>query len=275
MISRDTTDGLFVVAWAFNPKAEHRRDFERAYGQNGDWVRLFRTGDGYLKTELHRDPEEPGRYITLDFWHSRQQYEVFREQARSAYQEIDARCERFTEDEQLLGDFSDVASLHEALPKLGTATLVAPNFTIRPAKKEDIATLVCLEQSAPSAAHWTTEAYEAIGRDDAPPRIVLIAENADCKLCGFVAARIVADECEIENIAVKTSELRQGIGSALLEELARIARSRGILRLILEVRESNSGARGLYETVGFQPDGERAAYYSDPVENAILYSLTL
>jgi ribosomal-protein-alanine N-acetyltransferase len=275
MTPQSTPDPLFIVAWAFVVKPEQRRDFERAYGPNGDWVHLFRTGEGYIKTELHRDPQMPGRYITLDFWRTRQQYEAFREQSKLSYQEIDARFERLTDSEQLLGDFSDLESLHKALPKLGAATQVAPRFTIRPVNKEDIAEIIRLEQAAPTAAHWTQEAYDAIGRDDAPARIALIAESAARKLCGFIVARIIADECEIENIAVRTSELRRGIGSALLHELARIARTRGIRRLILEVRESNSPAHGLYEKLGFQCDGERSSYYSDPAERAILYSRTL
>jgi hypothetical protein len=30
-------------------------EFEKAYGPDGDWARLFRRGDGYLGTELLRD----------------------------------------------------------------------------------------------------------------------------------------------------------------------------------------------------------------------------
>lgn len=275
MIGRGTVEGLFIAAWAFVVKPELQRDFERAYGQNGDWVRLFLKGEGYIKTELHRDPENPTRYLTLDFWRSRAQYEAFREQAKSVYQEIDARCERFTAEEQLLGDFADLASLQAAFPQFGAETEVGPMHTIRAVQTEDILEVIRLEQSAASAAHWTRAAYEAIGLDDAPARIAFLAENAERKLCGFAVARIVADECELENIVVSASASRQGIGSALLRELSRAARVRGVKRISLEVRESNSPARGLYEKAGFHCDGERSGYYSDPIEPAVLYSLTL
>lgn len=270
-----TPQQVFIVAWAFQVKPEHQRDFEWAYGSQGDWVRLFRTGDGYLKTELHREPENRGRYITLDFWRSQEQYEAFREQAHSAYREIDARCERLTENEELVGNFRDLTSLHKALPDLGPATQVAPLFTIRPAQRGDMAEVQGLEQAAASAAHWTQETYEGIARNDAPTRIALVAENLESRLCGFVVARIIADECELENIVVESGAVRQGIGSALLDELAQTARTRGAKRIFLEVRESNLPARGLYQKFGFQCDGERDAYYSDPIERAILYSLTL
>ena len=275
MTPHNTPDALFVVAWAFVVKPEHQRDFERTYGPSGDWVRLFRSGAGYIKTELHSDPEKRGRYITLDFWRAPEQYEAFREQSKSAYQEIDARCERLTTEEQLLGDFSDLAALHAAFPQLGSETEVGPTYMLRAATPDDIPEIMRLEQAAPSAAHWTREAYEAIARGDAPPRIALVAEGFEGTLCGFVVARIIAEECELENIVVGADELRRGIGAGLLEELARIARNRGAHRVILEVRESNLPARAFYEKFGFQRDGERDAYYSDPVERAILYSLML
>lgn len=275
MTPQNTPDAVFIVAWAFHVNPEHRRDFERAYGPDGDWGRLFGSGAGYLKTELHRDPENRGRYITLDFWRTREQYEAFREQSRSAYLEIDATCERFTKEEQLLGDFADLTSLRAAFPQLGSQTEVGSTSRVRAATPEDIPEIMRLEQAAPSTAHWSQEAYNAIRRGDAPRRIALVAENVDRKICGFVVARIVSDECELENIVVTASKSRQGIGSALLEELSQAARGKSVKRIFLEVRESNLPARHLYEKRGFSRDGERSSYYSDPTENAILYSLTL
>jgi [ribosomal protein S18]-alanine N-acetyltransferase len=266
---------LFIVAWRFAVRPEHGRDFERAYGPYGDWVRLFHSGDGYLKTELHRDRENPSLYFTLDFWRSREQYEAFRERESAAYHSIDARCEHLTESEELLGDFADLGSLHMALPALGLTTQVASVLTICPAKADDVPQILRLEQSASRAAHWTETAYEAIFQSKAPPRIALVATSLERALCGFIIARIVADECELENIVVDPGTIRQGIGSLLLQELSGIARTRGIHRIFLEVRESNSPARRLYEKWGFARDGERMAYYSDPVEKAILYALRL
>ena len=275
MIPLNTSDTLFIVAWAFEVTPDRRRDFEQAYGPTGEWVRLFRSGDGYIKTELHHDPDNSGRYITLDFWHTRDQYEAFREQSKSAYQEIDAKCERLTTDEQLLGDFADLTSLQAAFPRLGPETEVVPTCRVRAATPHDIPEIMRLEQAAPSAAHWTKESYEAIGRENAPPRIALVSEGLEGKICGFVVARTVFEECELENIVVDSAESKQGIGSALLQGLSQALRSQGVKRIFLEVRESNLPARGLYEKLGFQRDSERAAYYRNPLENAILYSLTL
>lgn len=266
---------LYILAWSFAVRPEHGCDFERAYGQHGDWVRLFRASASYIKTELHRDPENADRYITLDFWRSRKEYEAFREREKAAYQAIDAKCERLTERETVVGDFADLASLHAALPQLGPTTQVGSPLTIRAATVDDIPKIVHLEQAATSAAHWTAMAYGAIFQANALPRVALVAEAFEQGLCGFVIARLVADECELENIVVHPDHVREGIGSVLLQELLEIARCHGTRRIFLEVRESNAAARHFYEKRGFGCDGERRTYYSDPVEKAILYSLSL
>jgi len=266
---------IFIVAWSFTVRPPHRRDFEYACGQHGEWVRLFRSNDGYIKTELHRDPENAAHYVTLDFWRSREQYEAFRKRAKSAYQTIDASCERLTENEQLLGEFTDLLTLQATLPRLRSNTQVASPLTVRAAKPDDISNILLVERSASSAAHWTETAYEAIFGPTAPPRIALVAETLEGRLRGFVIARIAGGECELENIVVNPGEVRQGIGSTLLQEFFEAVRAQGIHRILLEVRESNLAARRLYEKWGFTCDGERSAYYRSPVEKAILYSLRL
>jgi ribosomal-protein-alanine N-acetyltransferase len=266
---------VFITAWRFTVNPEHRGRFEHAYGQHGEWVRLFRAAEGYIKTELHRDPENAALYVTLDFWSSRDQYEAFQKRTKSAYQTIDARCERLTENEEFLGEFATLSALAAALPRLGPATQVGSRLTVRAAHPDDIPKILLVERSASSAAHWTLSAYEAIFRPNAPPRIALVAETVNRQLCGFVIARIVAEECELENIVVDAGGLRQGIGSTLLQEFLNTASGRGIHRILLEVRESNLGARRLYEKWGFTCDGERSAYYRNPAEKAILYSVRL
>jgi heme-degrading monooxygenase HmoA len=42
--------------------------FEEVYGPDGQWARFFRSGAGYLGTELFRDSAELGRYLVIDRW---------------------------------------------------------------------------------------------------------------------------------------------------------------------------------------------------------------
>jgi ribosomal-protein-alanine N-acetyltransferase len=92
-------------------------------------------------------------------------------------------------------------------------------------------------------------------------------------LHGFVVARIVGAEWEIENIAIAGSARRRGLGTRLLGELLDLARAQGAEAVFLEVRESNRAARSLYEKWAFLESGRRRNYYNDPEEDAILYRL--
>lgn len=56
---------------------EMQCEFEAAYGPEGEWGRLFQKDAAFVRTALVRDPNKPGRYLTLDFWTSREAYENF------------------------------------------------------------------------------------------------------------------------------------------------------------------------------------------------------
>jgi heme-degrading monooxygenase HmoA len=95
----------YVLIWEFQVRAGKEREFERVYGSQGDWARFFAQSSGYLGTELHRDATTRGRYVTVDRWNSREEYETFRSQHGAEYQELDAHCEKLTERETPLGAF--------------------------------------------------------------------------------------------------------------------------------------------------------------------------
>lgn len=94
---------------------------------------------------------------------------------------------------------------------------------------------------------------------------------------GFVRYASVLDEASIYNIAVSPSCQGRGLGRLLLGALLEKLRLEGIRICLLEVRESNRVARGLYESLGFGLDGRRKDYYSAPPgrEDALLMSLKL
>ncbi len=95
----------FVIVWEFRVRSGKRREFERVYGPDGAWAELFRGGKGYIRTELLHDLETPRRYLTIDFWTSRQAYLRFKKNNRAEYQTIDAKCLSLTEDEVKIGEF--------------------------------------------------------------------------------------------------------------------------------------------------------------------------
>lgn len=97
---------MHVIVWEFRPKPGKEREFETAYGPAGDWVRLFRSGPGYLGTELLRALRDPRRYLTVDRWESREVYDSFRATRAADYDALDRRFEGLTESETELGSFS-------------------------------------------------------------------------------------------------------------------------------------------------------------------------
>ena len=85
----------------------------------------------------------------------------------------------------------------------------------------------------------------------------------------------VAGVVELEAVVTAPDSLRQGIGRALTKAVLAWARMLGAERVVLEARVSNAPALGLYARLGFREDGVRRAYYRNPDEDAILFSLFL
>jgi len=104
----------FVIVWEFHARANKQREFEKAYAPDGVWGTLFRSGDGYIRTELIRDREDPLRYVTIDVWQSRQAYERFKKKNWAEYQAIDKKCESLTRSEKLIGEFLSIAQRAKA-----------------------------------------------------------------------------------------------------------------------------------------------------------------
>ena len=92
---------MHVILWRFRARPGREAEFEAAYGDDGPWVRFFRTGRGFLGTELMRATD--GTYLTVDRWDTEDAYRAFRDAWASQYAEIDARCRRLTIEETLIG----------------------------------------------------------------------------------------------------------------------------------------------------------------------------
>jgi [ribosomal protein S18]-alanine N-acetyltransferase len=148
---------------------------------------------------------------------------------------------------------------------------------LRRATSADIPSVRQLERQTATAAHWSTAQYEALFAAGAQPRIVLIAadEPTNAPIHGFLVARCLPDDWEIENLVVGEQCRRCGVGLALVRELLAEAANGGVASVNLEVRESNFPATQLYEKIGFKLNGQRKNYYRFPTEDAFLYRILL
>ena len=97
-------------------------------------------------------------------------------------------------------------------------------------------------------------------------------------LMGYLVAMTGVEEVHLLNVTVAPAFQRKGWGRVLMDGLVLWSRGQQANSLWLEVRESNTGARALYEALGFQSVGLRKDYYpagQGRREHAVVMCLTL
>ena len=136
--------------------------------------------------------------------------------------------------------------------------LLPARIKIRQAEANDLDQITAIQATAPEASQWQTPDYLTFDCQVA---------TLDGQIAGFVVSRTVGDlEREILNVAVRPDLRRLRIATELLR--AEMTRWPGAH--FLEVRESNTGARQLYERLGFEAVGSRPGYYENPSEAGIV-----
>jgi ribosomal-protein-alanine acetyltransferase len=151
-------------------------------------------------------------------------------------------------------------------------------YLVRTATVQDVAGMLRLERQCTTTTHWSEQQYLdlLVVRAESPTRLALVAhEEGSSALAGFLVARHSPPEWELENIVVAPEVRRSGIGKKLMDTLLVQARQTNSDAVLLEVRESNTAARRFYEEFGFRKTGCRKAYYTNPSEDAVLYSKIL
>jgi len=144
-------------------------------------------------------------------------------------------------------------------------------FDFRYAALADIKDIVAIEQASMSSP-WSENSYrEAINSDHA---FVLVATELG-KVVAFAVFYLTTPEAELPDIVVAETYRGKGLGRQLLDYSLSELKTNGVDTLFLEVRESNTAARGLYTDVGFEEIGKRKYFYSNPTEDAICMRLEL
>lgn len=139
---------------------------------------------------------------------------------------------------------------------------------IRLIQESELAEIAELERAIFSDA-WSEKALLETYRQ---PYTVIAGAWQDGRLLGYVILYYVIDEGEIARIAVRPSARRQGVAGKILSYIEKSCKERGSERLLLEVRERNVPAIAFYRKYGFEKDGIRKNFYTDPIEDAILMS---
>lgn len=123
---------------------------------------------------------------------------------------------------------------------------------------------------AASFSHpWTREDY-ARELCHAERTVILIARTPEHPVAGYCACWVLADELQINNLAVLPAARQAGVGRALVKAALAAGWFRGARRAWLEVRSANTPARRLYQAAGFSDVATRRGYYSDPPDDAVV-----
>lgn len=97
----------YTYVWKFRVMSGCEAEFERHYGPNGTWARLFAQATGYIETMLLKDRADAGRYLTIDRWVDEEAYRVFRSAYSLEYEQLDQQCAKLTTAETLIGRFTE------------------------------------------------------------------------------------------------------------------------------------------------------------------------
>ena len=93
---------MMIRVWEYEVSEGSVADFERVYGADGAWARLFSSSDGFEGTELFVSLSSPGRYLTVDRFDEEASWRRFQTEHRDAYLALDAESEGLTLSEREL-----------------------------------------------------------------------------------------------------------------------------------------------------------------------------
>lgn len=116
---------------------------------------------------------------------------------------------------------------------------------------------------------WTRADYERELAD--PSRCFIYLARRDGAVIAYCAFWRIFDEIHVNNFAVHPDCRQRGVGRALLAHVLTEADAIGAPQATLEVRASNAAAIALYQAAGFVAAGRRRAYYTHPVEDALIF----
>jgi ribosomal-protein-alanine N-acetyltransferase len=146
---------------------------------------------------------------------------------------------------------------------------------LTPITTDDIAQLMPIENACHSHP-WTEKTFSScIGGRYFGEKL---AETTE-KIIGFYVGEFVVDEATLMDICVDPTKQGKGFGKKLLNHFIDQAKTKGAVKIWLEVRAKNINAQMLYMNAGFIEISRRTGYYPSNkgfgYEDAIVMSLKL
>ena len=142
----------------------------------------------------------------------------------------------------------------------------------RPMVEEDIPAILAIEESAYEFP-WTRMIFQDCLRVGYCCWVLEVGRA----ITGYGVMSVGAGECHILNLCVEPRSQRCGYGRVILDYLLELAIKHNAEVAFLEVRPSNSAAKGLYASAEFNEVGLRRNYYParHGREDAVIMARTL
>jgi ribosomal-protein-alanine N-acetyltransferase len=140
---------------------------------------------------------------------------------------------------------------------------------IRSAEPRDCDAIAALEAECQGADAWSAWLVRD-GVEGALPTVRYLVSDVAGVIVGYAVASYAGDIAELQRIGVLPAMRRTGVATALLDEVVAHAPATGADRLLLEVRDDNSGALAFYADRGFVEIDRRPRYYRDGTTAVVL-----
>lgn len=134
--------------------------------------------------------------------------------------------------------------------------MIAQAMKLRDMTTPDVETVLGIEQQVHSHP-WTRGNFN----DALASGNICKVYETDSEIAGYAILLPALDELELLDIGIAKSYQRMGLGKNLLQDMMAWARDHQFKRMLLEVRQSNAAAVGLYRSSGFVDIGLRRGYY--------------
>lgn len=131
---------------------------------------------------------------------------------------------------------------------------------IRLWKYEDILSISEMEKECFPQEPWSFKMLASSFESDNFTGV--LAEDG-AEIIGYGGITFADDSADIDNIAVSEAYRHSGVGTAVLNALIQLAKTKNVKKVFLEVRVSNAAAMELYLKNGFAGVYARTRYYSD------------
>ena len=135
-------------------------------------------------------------------------------------------------------------------------------FSLRPATPDDLVRIIEIERQAMTSP-WTEENFRLEMNKPYSSFLVLSDDETDTEIAGYIVFWMMFDECQILNIVVSLPYRGLGYAKLMVRKAVTLASNKGIQKVLLDVRKSNTAAIQLYQSMGFTIVHVRKAFYSD------------